>query len=449
MDERELRREIAKCNRCGQCRAVCPSFLDSISEGDVARGRVMMVKGLLEGWLEANPEVDEALSRCLACRSCFRECPGGVPVDRIVVAGRLLLTRKRGLSAGKRVVTRGLLLRPSLVERLLGLAGMVQRLAFERLPADSGLRLRLPLPGMAAGRIVPPLAPRPFRQTLSSWLRVDNPVARVLYFTGCTTNYLYPEIGQAAVDTLRARGVEVIIPPGQRCCGIPALLAGDEETARALARANLEEFGRYRADALVVNCPTCLMAWKEEYLSLAGGGAATARELAAKACDYSQVAELIEWKTPAGWKAPIEGRVKGPAGGIAPQAGAPGRSDAPIRVAYHDPCHHLALGIKDSPRYLLGLVPGAELVEMPGPARCCGFAGSFSLRHYDLASRIGDRRVEQVKAAGPDLVVTSCPGCVLHLRDTIYRHRLPYRVMHLAQLVAGEPFRTGARAAGS
>lgn len=79
MDERELRREIAKCNRCGQCRAVCPSFLDSISEGDVARGRVMMVKGLLEGWLEANPEVDEALSRCLACRSCFRECPGGCP----------------------------------------------------------------------------------------------------------------------------------------------------------------------------------------------------------------------------------------------------------------------------------------------------------------------------------------------------------------------------------
>ncbi len=445
LDERELRREISKCNRCGQCRAVCPSFLDSTSEGDVARGRVMMVKGLLEGWLEASPDVDKALSRCLACRSCFRECPGGVKVDRIVVAGRLILARKRGLSAGKRAVTRGLLMRPRLVERLSGLAGMMQHLAFERLPEDSGLRLRLPLPGLAPGRVIPPLAPRPFRRTLPSWLRVEGPVARVLYFTGCTTNYLYPEIGRAVVDTLRARGVEVVIPPGQRCCGIPALLAGDEDAARALARTNLEEFARYRADALVVNCPTCLMAWKEEYLDLAGIHTATARDLAGKAYDFSQVAELIEWE------APMEGMVKAPQAGPdeAPPAEVPGRRGTIIRITYHDPCHHLALGIKESPRRMLGLVPGAELVEMPGPARCCGFAGSFSLRHYDLASRIGDRRVEQVKAAGPDLVVTACPGCVLHLRDTIYRHRLPYRVMHLAQLVAVEPFRTGARAAGS
>lgn len=419
--------EIMKCVRCGQCRAVCPIFLESGVEGDVARGRIYLVKQLLEGKLDG-ADLDRALSRCLACKSCFQECPSGVRGDQIVLAGRAEMARRHGIGFMKRGLYRGVLGNPGAFGTLVGLGSLVQRVAMARfalarVPRDSGLRLRLP--GSRMPRTIPWLPSRPLRARGTVTYGVGGPgtggtVAaaprrRVLYFTGCLTNYVFPHIGRAVIDVLNRNGVEVIVPGDQTCCGLPARGAGDLETADRLLATNLEAMhealGRHGADAIIVSCATCLTSWKEDYPSAGGRPGELARALAPRVYDFAQfLSECLEFRAP--------------------------EAELGLRVTYHDPCHHFkGLGMKQGPRVLLKAVPGLELVEMAGADRCCGFAGSFSIWHYDLAVKINDRKIRNAAATGAGAVVTGCPGCVMHLADGLCRNRVPAKALHLAEVL--------------
>ncbi|MCL4514687.1 MAG: (Fe-S)-binding protein [Firmicutes bacterium] len=425
--------EIMKCVRCGQCRAVCPVFLESGAETDVARGRIFLVKLLMEGRLDGK-DLDGALSRCLGCKSCFQECPSGVKGDQIVLAGRAEMVLRHGLGWMKRGLYRGVLGRPKVFGAMVGLGSLAQRVALARVPRDSGIRLRLP--GNRVPRTIPWLPRRPLRPkgtaTYSPGGELDQetrsaltqgarmgpgaegktaPRRRVLYFTGCLTNYLYPRIGRAVIDVLNRNGVEVIVPADQTCCGLPARGAGDLETADRLMAANLEAMSRYEADAIIVSCATCLTSWKEDYPAAGGTLGERARDMAAKVYDFSQyLTEVLEFQPPEGALA--------------------------MRVTYHDPCHHFkGMQIKKEPRKLLKAVPGLEFKEMAEAERCCGFAGSFSVWNYDLAVKINDRKIKNAAATGAEAVVTGCPGCVMHLADGLNRNQVPARALHLAEVL--------------
>ena len=106
------------------------------------------------------------------------------------------------------------------------------------------------------------------------------------------------------------------------------------------------------------------------------------------------------------------------------------------RVTWHDPCHLVRhLEIKDQPRQIIKSIPGIEYVEMPDADRCCGMAGSFSIYYYDLSKKIADKKVEAIKSIGADIVVTGCPGCEIQLIDSLLRHKVSARVMHIMELV--------------
>ncbi|MGE5576767.1 MAG: (Fe-S)-binding protein [Syntrophothermus sp.] len=359
--------EIMKCVRCGQCRAVCPIFLETGAEAGVARGRIYLVKLLMEGRLD-NKDLDGALSRCLGCKSCFQECPSGVKGDQIVQAGRAEMVRRHGLDWMKKGLYRGILGKPKVLGTMVGLGSLAQRVALARVPRDSGIRLRLP--GNRVPRTIPWLPRRPLRaggtitygvggkhgqgagslttqetkgtitpgaggklnqgaETETVLQRGTAPRRRVLYFTGCLTNYLYPQIGRAVIDVLNRNGVEVVVPADQTCCGLPARGAGDLETADRLMAANLEAMSRYEADAMIISCATCLTSWKEDYPAASGQSGELARQLAAKVYDFSQyLTEVLEFQPPAG--------------------------QLTMRATYHDPCHHFkGMKIKQEPRKLL------------------------------------------------------------------------------------------------
>jgi glycolate oxidase iron-sulfur subunit len=239
------------------------------------------------------------------------------------------------------------------------------------------------------------------------WIARD--ARRVALFVGCATNLIYPEAGRAAVDVLARSGVEVVIPKGQGCCGTPVANSGDFETARTLARGNIEAFGASGADAIVAVCASCGLMLAREYhetLSIEGGIGLPVFDLA----------EFLAHR------------------GRQPGDGGPRET---IRVTYHDPCHLArGRGIRNEPRVLLKLVPWVEFVEMDDADRCCGGGGLFSLAHYDLSKAVGRRKIEAIRDAGVDVVATECPSCVMQLRDMIAQAGLDVAVMSVAELLA-------------
>jgi glycolate oxidase iron-sulfur subunit len=230
----------------------------------------------------------------------------------------------------------------------------------------------------------------------------------VAYYTGCLTNYVYPGTGLAVLDVLRRNGAEVVIPE-QWCCGIPALASGDEASAAALARRNIEAFQKAGVDAVITDCASC-GSMLHDYADLIGTG--EARSFAGKVMDFSRfLDDAVDFR--------------------------PGAQEIALKATYHDPCHlRRGQGVYVAPRKLIRAVPGLEFREMNEADRCCGAAGSFNLSHYDLSNRIGKRKATNIRSTGADLVVTACPSCIMQIDHVLRQEQAPVQVMHLAELLS-------------
>jgi len=213
------------------------------------------------------------------------------------------------------------------------------------------------------------------------------------------------------VKVLEHNGCEVVVPPSG-CCGIPHLTYGDLETARRLARQNIEAFDKLGVEAVIVDCASCGHTLKSypELLSQDPHCLARSREFSAMVMDVSEY--LI--KT-----------------GLRP---APG--PLPNTVTYHDPCHAIrGMGVVEAPREVLKSIPGVTFIEMAESDWCCGGAGSYALTHYDLSKRILDRKMKNYQKTETSLLATSCPACMMHLAHGMAAYGLSGRVIHPIQLL--------------
>lgn len=410
---RELaaRRELAaKCRSCGTCHSVCPIFAELGLEGSVARGKVALIKAVLDGDLALTDIFDDRIQLCLNCKSCVAECPNDVRVDDLVQSARSGLVEAGRIPLLKRAIFRLLLRRGRLLAPVGRLASFAQRWVLGGLPPRSPLRLLMPYVGVDRNRIFPEFAPRSFMSTTPEIIpQASGGAERVAFFVGCATNLLYPETGRAVVDALSRTGVEVVVPRGQGCCGTPVANAGDFVTAREMAARNMAALRDAGASAVVTACASCGLTLKREYEELLGleGG------VGIPVYDFAEFMARHEWTPP---------------------------NDGPaerVRVTYHDPCHLArGQGITSEPRAVLGRLPWIELVEMRDADRCCGSGGTFALTHYDVSKKIGARKVEAIRETGASVVVTECPSCVMHLRDMLAQAGLDVAVASVAEVVA-------------
>ncbi len=412
-----VRSYIEKCNRCGDCRAVCPVFAEEPTETAVARGKLLLAGRLLSGELEPSPELMERLDKCLLCQRCTFNCAFHLRVDRVVMAARAALAETGALPVAKKAVF-SLLGDHSWTMRLLcGAGALTATLWGKRIPEESGLRLRFPLGGALDGdRVVPRPAARPFRSRVPASVDVDQPKGRVALFTGCYINYLAPDIGVDALSLLGRAGVSVVVPEGQVCCGTPMMASGDFPRALQLMKANLEALSAIQTDAIVVACATCGTALRDLYPEMLGkldpSMAEKARWVAGRTYDISEfLAEVIPLPEPP----PLE---------------------ETLIVTYHDSCHLArGLGIRRQPRKLLQSIGNLELVEMEGADHCCGGAGAFGFTQRRLSVRIGNRKIESITETGAELVVSGCHGCNLQITEGLVRERSRTRTVHLVQLL--------------
>lgn len=417
---RELEDHLSLCMRCGMCQAVCPVFSDTGKEADVARGKIVLLDGLVHEMFKDPKGVSERLNRCLLCGSCAVHCPSGVKVLDIFLKARAILTGFMGLSPAKRLILRGMLSRPELFDRVAQWAGRFQKV-FTR-PANeiigtSCARIASPLLG---GRHFRPLAPAAFHQKTPS---KDTPAEaggqRAAVFIGCLIDKFFPNIAEAAMTVLKHCGVGIYLPAGQGCCGIPALSAGDRKTFFRLFHHNLALFEAAQSDVMLTACATCTSTIKKVWPAMV---ADQPRQL------RSRVEKIAEKTTDiSAFVAPL----------IDPAAPNASERNPPIVVTYHDPCHlKKSLGVFAEPRRLLSETPGCRLVEMTEPDACCGMGGSFNLQYYEISSRIGRLKRDRIVATGAAAVATGCPACMLQISDILSRSGDSMRVCHPIEIIA-------------
>jgi glycolate oxidase iron-sulfur subunit len=404
MIAKELKEEVHNCIKCGLCLTPCPVYKQLCFEGASPRGKVQLIKNILEGRLEPSENFHRLLFTCLLCETCTANCPSGLKVDRLMKAMRAELLEKFGLPWQKRMLFNLLV-----SERLLPFF-----LFWGRTLGNPFLSL-LPKSGKI-GTIPYSKLPRLNRKALQDQypevISVPDPKGRVLYFTGCATNYLFEDVGRAVINVLQRLGVEVIIPRGQVCCGLPIFLSGARKMALKNVRKNLELFHRDDVDAVIVDCATCGAALKKEYthiLEEMGESAEVAKALGRKVLDISQYLGRFDL-----------GKLLRP---------------AVARVTYHDPCHLLrSQGVKEEPRNLLRSIPGVQFVEMAGADVCCGGGGTFQWEHPEVASGISSKKIQSIKESGASIVASGCPGCRLQIYGNLGEDSI--ETIHPVELVA-------------
>jgi len=431
-----VRHQAEKCVSCGLCLFSCPVYAEELDENYVARGRNRLVSEILENYKDLQAGDKDRFSKCTLCRRCTMVCPHEVRTDLLVVAARAELAKGAGLPFYKEISFRRLLKDRNRMRNALKAGSKLQRLLpvtrepgrLRHIPSETEGKIRhIPhfLLGRAGGRQLPSIA----KQSLSELIPEVNPAPaksrrrnmRVAYFSGCATEFIFPRVGRNLIKILNQSGVEVIFPQQQGCCGIAVFSGGDLETGRQMALHNLEVFSRLDADLVVTGCATCGSALKDGWAShLAKDEREKARfeAFGRRVRDISELlVELADFK-------PLRFR------SILPEN---------TRVTYHDPCHLARYqGISEEPRKILRQVFGHRFIEMDNTG-CCGMGGTFNIDHYDLSKKIAKNKTDSIARTGADIVINTCPGCMIQLIDNIERHHLPQRVVNLVEAVEPMP----------
>ena len=397
-----LREEVHNCIKCGICLTPCPVYKQSLMEVSSPRGKVQLIRNIMEGKLDPTENFVRILFTCLLCETCTVNCPSGLKVDELMKAMRVEIIEKFGLPGKKKF----------LFELLTGKRMLPFYLFWGRVFRNSLLPLMPGKVGTIPYKKLPRLNRAPFLKSIPEVIPVSQPRGRVLYFTGCATNYLDDTVGRATLEVLARLGIEVIIPKGQVCCGLPIFLAGAEKMALDNMGKNIALFNREDVDAVVVECATCGSALKKEYpriLREKGRNAKEAESLSRKVVDISQFLMKFDWEK---MLKPVPGK-----------------------VTYHDPCHLLrSQGIKEEPRSLLRQIPELKFVEMAGADVCCGGGGTFQLDHPEIAEGISAKKIGNIEETGADFVASGCPGCRLQIFGNLRQDRI--EVVHPIQLIA-------------
>jgi glycolate oxidase iron-sulfur subunit len=373
----QMARAVSTCVHCGFCLSGCPTYRVLGEEMDSPRGRIVLMKQVLEGMLtpsDATPFVD----RCLGCLACETACPSGVRYRELLVPYRSH-TGRSSRSAYERAWHRALVATiesPSLFRRAMSIGRLVRNFA-RGLP--SSLK---PLIRLVPDRV-------PLADDLPALVQAQGGRrARVALLMGCAQRVLRPSINRSTLRVLAANGVEVVIPQEQRCCGALSLHSGLDDRASAAAAHNAKVFPR-DVDAIVTNTAGCGSAMKEQSYP-------------------TTVRDVAEFLDALGIRAPMSLR-------------------EPTSVAYHDACH-LAHGqnIRAAPRRLLGSVTNLKVVEIADADICCGSAGLYNLEHPDTAQELGRRKADAIQRTGATVVATGNIGCITqlqaHLNEITVKH---------------------------
>ena len=380
----EANKILRTCVHCGFCTATCPTYQVLGDELDSPRGRIYLIKDMLETGRPADAKTVKHIDRCLSCLACVTTCPSGVDYMHLIdqARGYIEKTYKRPLS--DRLLRAALAwVIPHPTRFRLALFGAKLARPFARLIPDARLRAMLKM----APNVIPPVSRNDDPQTFAA---TGTPRMRVALMTGCAQKALNTDINDATIRLLRRLGCEVVVPRGMGCCGALTHHMGREFESHAAARTNIAAFmaevqGK-GLDAIVINTSGCGTTVKDYGHMLQGDADAVTVSTLAK--DISEI--LVTLGLP-------EGAPKG------------------LRVAYHAACS-LQHGqqIKTAPKDLLKRA-GFTVVEPADSHLCCGSAGTYNLLQPEISAQLKARKVQTLVARSPDIIAAGNIGCMMQI----------------------------------
>ena len=379
----EANKILRSCVHCGFCTATCPTYQVLGDELDSPRGRIYLIKEMLESGRAADARTVTHIDRCLSCLACVSTCPSGVDYMHLIDQARVYVEktyRRPWHDRALRWVLAKIIPHPTRF-RLALLAAKIGR-PFARLIPDARLRAMLAM----APKTIPPVSRNDDPQTFAA---MGERRMRVALMTGCAQKALNTDINDATIRLLRRLGCEVVIPRGMGCCGALTHHMGREAEAHGSAAANVAAFMAEKnaagLDAVVINTSGCGTTVKDYGHMLGGEEAAT---VSALAMDVSEL--LVKIGLP-------EGAPKG------------------LRVAYHAACS-LQHGqqVKTAPKDLLKRV-GFTVVEPADSHLCCGSAGTYNLLQPEISAQLKARKVATLEAKSPDVIAAGNIGCMMQI----------------------------------
>jgi len=418
-DLREADKILRACVHCGFCTATCPTYVLLGDELDSPRGRIYLIKEMLEKDEQPTTEVVKHIDRCLSCLACMTTCPSGVHYMHLVDQARVRIEQQYTRPLSDRLLRRVLavvLPSPKLF-RLSLIFARFGRLFTALLPASSKTagnpsffsKIKAML-DLAPSRLPPSIEPAARVCAAQGERR-----GRVALLKGCSQQVLAPEINAAAISILTRHGIEVVLAEGEQCCGSLTHHLGQDDLALKAARANIDAWLKQAdhggLDAIVVTTSGCGTTIKDYGYLLREDKAYAdkAARVSALAKDISEYLTEIELSFPAS------------------------RSD--IVVAYHSACS-LQHGQKIStlPKELL-FKSGFVVKDIPESHLCCGSAGTYNILQPQLAGRLRDRKISNVEAVQPDVIAAGNIGCLVQIERGLVERGNVVPVLHTIALV--------------
>lgn len=398
---------LRKCVHCGLCTATCPTYVLLGDERDSPRGRIYLIKEMLEEGKKADKQIQLHMDRCLSCYSCMTTCPSGVDYMHLSDIARLHIEK-----TGKRSIKSRFL--RALLAKILPYPGRVRAALFLSLFAKPFRNIFKSI-GLDELNAMIKLAPtKPLRKARYRGGGTARPhfgrEKRVALHTGCVQQLLRPEINDATLRVLARQGVEVVIPAKAGCCGAISLHLGREKEAIQFAKRNVDAWHELMhdetLDAIIVNASGCGTVLKDYATILADepGYAQRAQQLAERTVDISEFMADVSYDAPRNWAA--------------------------IRVAYHSACS-LQHGQKvtDVPFQLLHQA-GYTVVDIPEGHLCCGSAGTYNILQPEISAQLLGRKVQNIASVKPDVIATGNIGCITQIASGI---NIP--VVHTVELL--------------
>lgn len=410
--------ELLNCMRCGFCLPSCPTYIESgFKESHSPRGRIALMKAVVDGVIEPDEDVERSLDLCLGCRACEPVCPSGVNYGHLLEEARDIINQNKKHSLPVRVLRKtvfeGLFPHPGRMRMVTHLFGIYQRSGLQKAAHATGVMKLFP-ESMAVMERVLPKVPRlkEMKNRPSSLPSIGEKKKKVAFFSGCLMDTMFLETNNATTRLLQLAGCEITIPDTQTCCGALHGHSGEKDAAKQLAKRNIEAFEEAGIDFIITNAGGC-GAFLVDYDHLLKDDPEwkdRAVQFKNKIKDISSILVELEFHK----KVTL-------------------RSDG-ARITYQDSCH--LRNVQQTfmePRILLQSIEGAEYKEMKQADHCCGSAGIYNIVESEMSMKILDHKMENAAATGAVTIVTANPGCLLQMKLGIEREGLSekMRAVHI------------------
>lgn len=410
------------CVHCGLCTSACPTYVETGDENDSPRGRIYLMRAVVNGRLDLTDKVRGHLDLCLDCRSCETACPSGVQYGRLLEPFRIEMQAQpqdaQSTAPSRpdwfhRWIMYGLFPDRKRMAWALAPARWMQKLKLDRVIDRTGINRLLPQRLRRMQEQLPQLKPTeaalPLRLPAIGTRR-----ATVGLFIGCVADAMFRHVHWATARVLQQNGCEVVIPQSQQCCGAIHYHSGASEPAVDLIHQNIQAFADESLDAIVVNVAGCGAMLK----------------------DYGHILDELK---PDGNHVEVDefvGRMKDVSEFLVELGIVPPTGTINTTVAYQDACHlQHAQKIVAEPRALLNQIPGIKVVPVAEPELCCGAAGSYNLTQPDMADRLGKRRIKHLLATKPDVIASGNAGCSMQLQAQLRQAGREVPVLHPIELL--------------